>query len=44
MLFMDANGQFSFNDIPVLENSTYFAVAFYDGRAFLSEADSEQVT
>ncbi len=34
---LDANGQFSFNAIPVLENSTYFAVAFYDERAFLSE-------
>ena len=34
---MDANGQFSFTDVPVLANSTYFAVAFYDGRAFLSD-------
>lgn len=34
---MSADGQFSFTDIPVLPNSTYFAVAFYDGRAFVSE-------
>lgn len=35
---IDANGQFSFTDIPVLDASTYFAVVFYDGRAFLSES------
>lgn len=35
---IDENGQFSFNDIPVSENNTYFAVAFYDGRPFLSES------
>ncbi|GAB5491298.1 MAG: hypothetical protein Phog2KO_15130 [Phototrophicaceae bacterium] len=34
---LGAEGQFSFADVPVLSNSTYFAVAFYDGRAFLSE-------
>lgn len=34
---LDTNGQFNFEDVPVLENSTYFAVAFYDGRAFLSD-------
>ncbi|MGB7338650.1 MAG: cytochrome c [Phototrophicaceae bacterium] len=34
---IDANGQYSFPDIPVLANSTYFVVVFYDGRAFISD-------
>lgn len=34
---MNTNGEFNFSDVPVLANSTYFAVAFYDGRAFLSD-------
>ncbi|MGJ3240225.1 MAG: c-type cytochrome [Anaerolineae bacterium] len=34
---VDADGRFSFEDVPVLPNSSYFAVAFYDGRAFLSD-------
>lgn len=34
---LSTDGQFSFGDVPVLADSTYFAVAFYDGRAFLSD-------
>jgi len=34
---IDANGQFTFSNVPVLADSTYFAVVFYDGRAFVSD-------
>lgn len=30
-------GQFSFADVPVVAGNTYFVVAFYEGRAFVSE-------
>lgn len=34
---MTADGQFSFENVPVVADSTYFAVAFFDERAFVSE-------
>ncbi|MEO0595734.1 MAG: cytochrome c [Chloroflexota bacterium] len=39
------DNQFSFADIPVQAGNTYFAVAFYDGRAFVSDAiPAEELT
>lgn len=34
---VDASGQFAFNDVPVLADSNYFAVVFYNELAFVSE-------